>query len=48
MREIVKCPLFGGGSRFIHRRLMFGSTTVSEQRYFTRYATCKAKPEVLR
>lgn len=48
MRWIVKCPLFDGGSTDIHRRLMFGSTTVSEQGYFTRYTTGKAKPEVLR
>lgn len=48
MREIVKCPLADGGSIDIHRRPMFDRITVSEQRYFTRCATGKAKPEVLR
>ena len=46
MRESVKSPLTIGGSSFIHRRAMFRDTTVSEQRYFTRYTTGSAKPEV--
>ena len=47
MYESVKSPLVGGG-HFIHRRPMFERITVSEQGYFTRCTTGKAKPEVLR
>lgn len=48
MRKIVKCPLKIRGSKFIHRRPMFETITVSEQGYFTRYAGINAKTEVQR
>ena len=46
MRESVKSPLCCRGGQFIHRRAIFGQVTVSERRYFTRYTTGSAKPEV--
>ena len=47
MCSAIKRPLIAEGSTFVHRRPVFGSKTVGEQRYFTRYTTGKAKPEVL-
>ena len=42
----IKSPLTNEGGQFVHRRAMFGHTTVCEQGYFTRCTTGKAKPEV--
>ena len=47
MRKI-KSPLIAEEGHLVHRRAMFGHTTVCEHGYFTRYVTGKAKPEVLR
>ena len=46
MCSAIKRPPVLVGSRVVHRRPLFGSNTVSEQRYFTRYTTGKSKPEV--
>ena len=47
MCSAIKRPPVLVGSTFIHRRGMTLIKTVGEQRYFTRYTTGKAKPEVL-
>ena len=46
MFNTIKRPPVLVGSRFVHRRPLFGYKSVSEQGYFTRYTTGKAKPEV--
>ena len=46
--RITKSPLTAEEGQFVHRRAMFGHTTVCEQGYFTRYTTGKAKPEARR
>ena len=46
MSKRRKRPLCGRGSWFIHRRAKMGIKAASERRYFTRYTTGKAKPEV--
>ncbi len=46
MYSTIKRPPVVQGSTVIHRRPVIGVKTVSEQGYFTRYITGKAKPEV--
>ena len=46
MCSAIKRPLITEGSTFVHRREMFGSKSVSEQRYFNMLQHVKAKPEV--
>ena len=47
MNGIIKRPHCVSRSIDVHRRTLLRRTTVSEQGYFTRYTTGKAKPEVL-
>ena len=46
MCSAIKRPPVLVGSSLVHRRVMIGVNAVSEQGYFTRYTTGKAKPEV--
>ena len=46
MCESIKRPPVVQGSQFVHRRIMFVSSSVCGQGYFTRYTAGKAKPEV--
>ena len=46
MCSAIKRPPVLVRSTVVHKRPIFGQKTVSEQRYFTRYITGKAKPEV--
>ena len=46
MSSAIKRPPVLVGSTVVHRRVMIGVKTASEQEYFTRYTTGKAKPEV--
>ena len=46
--RITKSPLIAEEGHLVHRRATTGIKAVCEQRYFTRYITGKAKPEVLR
>lgn len=43
MRLKRKSPLRVRGSRFVHRRSMFGDTSVYELAYFIRYGEYRAK-----
>ena len=46
MCSAIKRPPVLVGSSLVHRREMFGSKSVSEQRYFNMLQHVKANPEV--